>query len=153
MTIFQAEAYDPRKARRRNIIILTAVVVVIVLAALAFLYRNWPEERVAAKFFTALQNKDYKAAYGYWIADPGWEEKPPLQRYPFSEFYNQWGPGGDWGVIRSFHVDGSAVPKDSSGSSNGVVVFVTVNDRKQQVSLFVDRKDHSITDSPFQVVK
>ena len=154
MTIFQAEEYDFRKARRRKIIISVAVVVLLVLGTLALIYRNWPEERAVQHFMTALQNKDYKAAYGLWVADKDWQQHPKEHaQYPFDDFYRDWGPGGDWGVIHSFHVDGSTVPKDSYSSSNGVVVAVTINERKEPASIWVTKKDHTLSFSPFEVVR
>jgi hypothetical protein len=149
MTIFEAPEYDPRKARRRNIIILVSVVVVVVLGIFLFIFRNWPEEHAAQKFFTALQNKDFKMAYGIWIADPTWENKPPLARYTYDDFYRDWGPSGEWGPISSFKIDGATHPT----GSNGVIVVVTINNRKESTNVFVDKKDHSISFSPFEVVQ
>ena len=72
MTLLDAPTYDPAKARRRKIKIAAAIVVVIVLAGLSWMYRNWPEERVVDKFFSALQHNDYETAYGIYFNDPGW---------------------------------------------------------------------------------
>jgi heme/copper-type cytochrome/quinol oxidase subunit 2 len=44
MTLLDAQPYDPAKLQRRKIKIALTIVVVIVLAALAWFYRNWPEE-------------------------------------------------------------------------------------------------------------
>jgi hypothetical protein len=153
MTIFEAPEYDVRKARRRKIIISVLVVVVLVLGTVAFIYRNWPEEHRVSKFFTALVNKDFKTAYGIWIADPDWEKKAPLARYPFADFYRDWGPSGEWGPIRSFKIDGSSRPSDRNTSSNGVVVVVTINERKEPATIFVDKSDHTLSFSPFEVVQ
>jgi hypothetical protein len=149
MTLFQAPEYDPRKARRRKIILAVVVVVVLALGVLGWMFRNWPEQHVADKFFTALVNKDFKTAYGVWIGDKDWEQKPSLQRYPFSDFYRDWGPAGEWGPIASYHIDGSTRPS----GSNGVVVIVTLNGRKEQATVFVDKKDKTMSFSPFEVVK
>jgi len=51
MTLLDAQPYDIAKARRRKILITVAVVAVVVLAALAWMYRNWPEEHSVDKFF------------------------------------------------------------------------------------------------------
>jgi hypothetical protein len=153
MTIFEAPAYDPRKARRRKIIISVVVVVVLVLGTIAWIYRNWPEEHRVSKFFTALVNKDFETAYGIWIADPSWKNKPPLGRYPYADFYRDWGPSGEWGPIHSFKIDGSSRPSDKNSSSNGVVVVVTVNERKEPATIFVDKSDHTLSFSPFEVVQ
>jgi hypothetical protein len=146
MTIFQAPTYDPRRARRRNAIIAGVVILVLIIAALAWVYRNYPEERVVQKFFTALENKNYEKAYGIWQADPNWKQHP--QNYPnysFGDFYQDWGPGGEWGLIHSFRIDGSANPK----SGSGVVVVVTINDRKEQARIWVENKTKTLTFSPY----
>ena len=105
-TIFTAPQYDPRRERRKRAIIAGIVAAAIIVGILAYLYRNWPEERVVDRFFTALVNKDFETAYGIWLHDPNWKQHP--QNYPnysFREFYNDWGPGGEWGIIKSFHVN------------------------------------------------
>jgi len=150
MTIFQAPEYDARKARRRKIILSVVAAVAVAAGIIWFVFRNWPEEHVTKNFFTALVNKDYKTAYGVWINDKNWESKPPLQRYPFTDFYRDWGPAGDWGPIKSFKIDGSTRPRDKDGTSNGVVVIVTVNERKEPALIFVD-KDKQLSFSPFEL--
>ena len=154
MTIFQAEEYDFQKARRRKIIISAAVVAILILGALAWLYRNFPEERVVDRFMTALQAKDYKGAYGLWVADKDWQQHPQQHsQYPFADFYRDWGPSGDWGEVQSFHIDGSTVPSNSYNSGNGVVVAVTINGRKETAGIWVTKKDHTMSFSPFDVVR
>ena len=107
-TIFEAPQYDPRREQRRKMMIALAALVVVILGLLAYLYRNWPEERVVDKFFTALEQKNYEKAYGIWMADPDWKQHPEkYAKYPFSEFYIDWGPGGEWGVIKSHKIEGS----------------------------------------------
>ncbi|HMK31598.1 MAG TPA: hypothetical protein VK473_18080 [Terriglobales bacterium] len=146
MTLFEAPQYDPRRARRRKQLIAAAILGVIVLAALAWIFRNWPEERIVTKFFTALQNKDFETAYALWIADPDWKQHPNQHaQYKFGDFYNDWGPGGDWGPIRNFRIEGSANPQAGSG----VVVVVTINDRKEPARIWVEKKDKSMTFSPY----
>ena len=137
MTIFQAPEYDPRKARRRKIIVSVVVAVVLVIGIIGFIFRNYPEERVANKFLTALVSKDFNKAYGIWIADPSWQQHPNQHsQYLFNDFYRDWGPGGDWGPINSFHIDTATRPRDrNSGISNGVVVVVTINERKEPAAL------------------
>ena len=99
---------------------------------------------MADHFFAALQQKDYEKAYGIWMADPAWKQHPNQHaRYPYNEFYRDWGPGGDWGVVRSYKLLGSA----SLGSS-GVVVVVDVNERADKARVWVDKKDKSMSFSP-----
>jgi hypothetical protein len=154
MTIFEAKEYDFAKARRRNIIVWVVIAAILVLAGLGWLYRNWPEERLVGRFMTDLQKEDYKSAYGLWIADKDWQQHPQQHaQYPFADFYRDWGPSGDWGAIKTFHIDGSAVPSDSYNSGNGVVVSVTINERKEPAGIWVTRNDHTMSFSPFDVVR
>jgi hypothetical protein len=145
-TIFTAPEYDPRREQRKRVILAAVVAAVIVVGVFAYLYRNWPEERVVDQFFTVLVNKDFETAYGIWLHDPTWKQHP--QNYPnysFREFYNDWGPGGEWGIIKNFHIDGSANPKQGSG----VVVVVTINERKEPARIWVEKKDKTLTFSPY----
>ncbi len=145
-TIFTAPQYDPRRERRIRIIIAAVVAVAILISVLGYLYRNWPEERIAGQFMTALVNKDFEKAYGIWMHDSDWKQHPQqYSDYNFREFYNDWGPGGEWGIIKSFHIDGSASPKGGSG----VVVQVTINERKEPARLWVEKKKKTLTFSPF----
>src|SRR5512147_2102649 len=99
-TLFEAPAYDPRRERRRRIVVIAVLVVAAVMAVLAYRYRNWPEERVVNRFFHALQQKDYEGAYATWMHDPAWKQHPQQYgQYPYEDFYRDWGPGGEWGVI------------------------------------------------------
>lgn len=145
MTLFEAPTYDPRKARRRNLIIAGVILLILILGALAYVYRNFPEERVANKFFAALQEKNYQQAYAIWMHDPDWKQHPQnYSNYPFNEFYQDWGPSGEWGPIQSYHIDGTA-----SGGT-GVVIQVTVNNRKEKKArVWVENKSKTMTFSPY----
>ena len=86
--------------------------VVIVLAALAWMYRNWPEEHAVDKFFAALQHQDYETAYGIYFNDPGWRQhQQKYSQYTYADFYRDWGPGGEWGLVKSHRIYGSANTK------------------------------------------
>jgi hypothetical protein len=66
---------------------------------LAWAYHNWPEEHVVDRFFDALQQKDYEDAYGIWMHDPAWKQHAQkYAKYSYGDFYNDWGPGGEWGT-------------------------------------------------------
>ena len=150
MTLFEAPTYDPRRARRRNFIIAGVVVFVLIIGTLAWLYRNYPEERVVQKFFTALQNKDYETAYGIYYADPQWKTHPDkYSKYPLNQFIQDWGPGGQWGLIRSYKVNGSSTC--SSGAS-GVVVDVIVNGRTEHAQLWVEKSDKTLSPPPCELL-
>src|SRR5947209_11489018 len=130
-TLLQPGEYDAAAERRRKI--LLTVIIVITLAAVIGAWKGpewmarWKASNLVGDFFSALQHKDFERAYGIWVADAGWKQHPEKHKqYGFSQFYGDWGPGGEWGVINSFKLDGSAIP---NGSNKTVVVQVTVNDR------------------------
>lgn len=141
-TIFESKPYDPSRERRRRIIISSIIAGVLILAFFAWWFRYWPEERRVDRFFTALEQKDYERAYGIWMNDPNWKQNPEkYAKYPFGEFYIDWGPGGEWGLINSHKIDGSATPK---GGSTGVVVVVTVNERAEKARIWVEKSDKTL---------
>src|SRR4029077_15657260 len=139
--------YDFARARRRKIKIAGAVIVVLVAMWLAWAYRNWPEEHVAERVFGALQKQECAAAYGIWMNDPQWRQHPEQHsKYPFNEFYTDWGPGGEWGLVKSHEIYGSAIPK---GGGSGVVVEVIVNGRSTHARVWVEKSDKTMTFSPY----
>ncbi len=149
-SIFDAKPYDLEKARRRRNLIITVVVVVIVLATLLFWFRNWPYEHKVDKFFSALEQKNYEGAYAVWMNDSDWKQHPQqYARYDFHAFMGDWGPAGDWGTITSHHVDDAIVPK---GSSHGVIIVTTINDRKERSCLYVDKGDKTIGFPPLKTL-
>jgi hypothetical protein len=135
-TIFTAKEYDPQKQRRRRQIILAVVSIAVIVFGLFYIFRYWPYEHRVDQFFSALESKDYKQAYAIWQNDSGWEQ----------EFYRDWGPAGEWGMITSHKVEGAATPK---GGSSGVVVVVTINQRVEPARLWVEKKDRTLTWSPY----
>jgi hypothetical protein len=112
--------------------------------------RYLPEKRVVDKFFAALMNKDYETAYGIYYADPQWKEHPTqYSRYPLNQFIQDWGTGGQWGIIRNYKVNGASTC--SSGAS-GVVVDVIVNDRAEHAQLWVEKSDKTLSPPPCELL-
>jgi len=147
MTLLDAQHFDEAAARRRKIRIATVIITLLVLAWVAWTFRHWPQEHLVEKFFSALQDKNYEAAYGLWTNDPDWKQHPEKHRdYPYNDFYRDWGPGGEWGVIKSHSVYGSVSPK---GSSSGVVVDVIVNERAEHARVWVQKSDKTLSFSPY----
>jgi hypothetical protein len=155
MTLFEAQPYDAARARKKRNIILAVIAAIIVIGAVVWLNRFWAEEHVVDQFFTVLQQQNFEQAYGIWMHDADWKQHPErYARYSYNEFIKDWGPGGEWGVIKSHHVDGAAVPSGYSGSpfatASGVVVVVTVNDRvADKAHIWVQKDDKTLGFSPY----
>jgi hypothetical protein len=148
MTLRDAPLYDPAKARRRKVRITVILVVAIALAALGWFFRNWPEEHSVNKFFDALQQQNYETAYGIYFHDPGWRQhQQQYSKYTYADFYRDWGPGGEWGLIKSHSIYGTADTKKFGGG--GVVVEVVINERSEHARMFVQKSDKTITVYPF----
>jgi len=145
MTIFQAKEFDSRLDQRKRMYAIAGLVLIIILGFLVYHFWNWREEHTVDRFLTAIEHKDFEKAYGVWNADPSWKQHPQkYSGYNFGTFELDWGPTGEYGEIRSHRIRQSMTPKNSSG----VVVITMINDRKEPLALWVERKDHSITFLP-----
>jgi len=146
-TIFEAKPYDFEKARRRRIWITSIIVAVLIIGFLLWWFRYLPYEQRVDKFFNAIQAQNYEKAYAIWMNDPNWKQHPQqYARYPYGEFYIDWGPGGEWGLVKTHHVDGAATPR---GGGSGVVVVVTVNHRAEPARIWVEKSDKTMHFSPY----
>ena len=76
MTLFEAQPYDPARARRKWKRIITIACVVIVIGIVWWMFRFWPEEHLVNQFFDALQQQNFEQAYGIWMHDPDWKQHP-----------------------------------------------------------------------------
>src|SRR5258705_5122056 len=143
MTLLDAQQYDPAKEERRKIKIALTVVAVLVLAVLGWLYRNWPEEHAVDRFFTALQKQDYEGAYGIYFHDPNWRQHAQkYSQYTYADFYRDWGPGGEWGLVKSHRIYGSAATK------GGVVVEFVFNDPTDPARMFLPESGKTLSFYP-----
>jgi hypothetical protein len=149
MTLLDAQQYDPAKERRRKIRIALICLGVLFILVMGWMYRNWPEEHVVDKFFSALQKQDYETAYGIYFNDPAWRQhQQKYSQYTYADFFRDWGPGGEWGLIKSHHIYGSAGTK-GFGGGGGTVVEVIVNERAEHARMFVQKSDKTLTVYPF----
>lgn len=123
---------DPRAERRRRYLISSLVFVLLLSGYGYYQFRNYAEERQARQFFEALQRKDFEEAYRIW---------QPTTSYKFKDFLEDWGDKGLQGPVEQFRI------LRSSRRGTGVVVQVRVN-RNQNVSLWVERRDKSLTFPP-----
>lgn len=142
-----AKPYDESRDKRRRKIVIIIIIVLIVIGVGFWELRFWPEERVVNNFFSAIEHKDYERAYAVWMADPGWKQHPQkYDRYPFKQFYQDWGPPSEYGTITSHKVVDAGNPQTGAGS--GVVVTVRVNGRPVTVSVWVEKGDKSMSFPP-----
>ena len=146
MTLLDAKEYDEAGARRRKRRIVAIIGILLVLGFVAYRLRYWPEERLVDKFFASLQKQDYETAYGLYMADPAWRtHMAQHSMYPFNEFYRDWGPGGEWGLVKSYKIYATGeCPKGGSG----VIVEVIVNERAEHEQIYVQKKEKTFSPSP-----
>ena len=150
MTLLDAQEYDPEKGRKRKRRIISAIVIVLLVLGLGWWFRYWPQEHIVGNFFDALQRQDYKTAYGIWMHDPQWEQHLDQHaKYPFNEFYRDWGPGGEWGLIKTQKVYAAST---CPGGGTGVVVDVIVNDRTQHAQVWVEKSDKTLSYPPCELL-
>ena len=154
MALMDAREYDPRPAQRRNRMIVIAVIIVLAVAAYLYFTRYNSEKKVINQFFQALEQKDFEKAFGVYNGDPDWKQHPQkYSNYTLSQFTLDWGPSGEYGPITSHHVDCAlSPPKKDFASPSGVVVVVTINNRAEPRSMWVEKKTKTITDSPIKVL-
>jgi len=149
--LFDAQPYDEGAARRRRLWTAAAIVSVIAVAALLWFNRYWPEERRVNRFFAQLHAKEFEGAYGTWMNDANWKQHPETyKRYAFRAFYQDWGPGGEWGPISSYKIVAAVKPRPDA---SGVVIGVRVNERKKLCSVRVEFKDKTLGFSPDEMVE
>jgi len=146
MTLLDAKQYDPARDRRRNTRIAVIIVLVLIGGCVAYHFRNYPERAAVRHFFAALQKQDFEAAYAIWFRDPNWKQHPAqYSSYTYNDFYRDWGPGGEWGLVKSYNVDCSLSP------GNGVIVQVTVNSRAEHAYMWVQKSDRTLSFSPSEI--
>ena len=150
MTLLDAQEYDSEKGRKRTRRIVSAIAVLLIVAGIVWWNRYLPEKLVVGHFFDALQRQDYNTAYGIWMHDPEWQKHPQNHpKYPFNEFYRDWGPGSEWGHIKTQKIYGeSACP----GGGSGVVVDVVVNDRTEHAQVWVEKSDKTLSYPPCELL-
>jgi len=148
MTLLDAQEYDLARARRRKIWTAAIVIVALLAGWVAYHLRDYRERSAVSKFFAAVQKQDYAKAYAVWFDDPAWQQHPEkYPNYPFNDFYRDWGPGGEWGLVKSYAVDCSLSP----GGGSGVIVQVTVNGRAEHAYVWVQKADGTLSFSPNEI--
>ncbi len=112
MTLLDAPAETSNKSRAMAFTIAALVLAAVV--GLWYMFRYYPEKRAAEHFFDALVAGDTSRAYQLWKPGPS---------YQMADFLADWGPGGYYGPVKSYHVLRASSPPGASG----VVVIVEVS--------------------------
>jgi len=148
MTLLDAQEYDSARARRRKRWIASIVLAILIAAWLVYHLRDHRERASVSRFFTAVQAQDFARAYAVWFNDPAWRQHPEkYPNYQFNDFYRDWGPGGEWGLVKTYKVDCSLAP----GGGSGVIVQVTVNGRAEHAYVWVQKSDRTLSFSPTEI--
>ncbi len=146
MTLLDAPRYDARRARTIRNSILAAVGTLLLAAVLCWAFWDWPEQHRVNHFFSLIEKGDLNSAYGYWNNDPNWREHSDRYTgYTFADFEKDWGPAGEYGVIRSHKIGLTAT------KGNGVIMGVDINGGKTPMFLRVDGKTKEIGFSPVEL--
>jgi hypothetical protein len=146
MTLLDAQQYDESRDRRRRGFIISAIIAGLFLLWVGFHLRNYPERHAANNFFSALERSDLETAFGVWNNDADWKQHPDkFSKYSYAEFGQDWGPSGEWGIIKSYAID------CSYASGSGVIVQTTINGRSKHAYLWVDKSDKTLHFSPDEI--
>ena len=146
MTLLDAPQYDARKARIRRNIIIGIIVAIPFIAFFTWYWWNWPEEHRVNAFFHAVEAQNYSRAFAVWNNDPNWQQHPDNYKvYPYKQFLSDWGPSGDYGIIKKAKI---VVTKEYG---TGVVIGVRVNDDPKTLFLWVEQKAKTIGYSPVEL--
>jgi hypothetical protein len=154
MGLLDAKEYDPRPAQRRWRLVIIAFVVAVAAFLVWWFFRYYPEEQAINRFFHAIEQKNFDTAYGLYFADPNWKQHPQkYDQYPLAQFMLDWGPSSEYGVITGHKIDcATEPPKKAYRSSTGVIVVVSINNRPETTSMWVEKKSKSISLSPQEVL-
>jgi hypothetical protein len=93
--------------KRRHWVFVAFVLALIAVVALYFVFRYYPEQRAAQKFFDTLASGDSKAAYQLWHPQPS---------YRMQDFLTDWGPNGYYGPVKTYKIIRITAPRDSKNS-------------------------------------
>ncbi len=129
------DATPPPQPRKIGRYILLGLVILIVGSVAYLMLRNFPEERVVARFLTTVEQGNFQEAYRLWQPSPS---------YSYQDFLHDWGEEGDYGKIRSYRILGSR-----SKGTRTVIVTVSINNQQPPLELLVDRRTKGLAYSVF----
>jgi hypothetical protein len=146
MTLMDAKVYDEAPERRRRKLIIAGIFATIILAWLGYHFRDHSERHTVHKLFAALEQRDLEGAFAIWYQDPQWKQHPEkYKNYGFGQFQEDWGPSGEWGIIKSYSVD------CSYATGSGVIVQVTINNRTEHANIWVEKSDKTLHWPPNEI--
>jgi hypothetical protein len=146
MTLMDAKVYDEAPERRRRKLIVAGIFAAIILAWLGYHFRDHSERHTVSKLFAALEQRDLEGAFAIWYQDPQWKQHPEkYSKYGFGDFQQDWGPSGEWGIIKSYSVD------CSYATGSGVIVQVTINNRTEHANIWVEKSDKTLHFPPNEI--
>jgi hypothetical protein len=159
MTLLDAPAFDEVRDRRHRVILLSAVGLLLVLFVGWWLVAgrpvDWPwrwnnhlRGRMAAnRFLGAVEKNDLPMAYGIWLHDKNWQQRPSQTGpYTFDRFQQDWSsqsPENEYGAIQSHKIVAARM------YGNVLLMAVLINGRKSKaLDLDWDPKTHQLNFSP-----
>ena len=153
MTLLNAPGYDERReTRNRNLLIGSAALIFLtaILGVAGFIlghgwfFTNLRAEHRVDQFFSAIQAKDYNAAYALWTNDPAWQQHPAKYDYNLQRFTEDWSTDSPVnGPIANHHVDISKT--DGTGAfGTGIIVAVRVNG-DHKLFMWYQKSDGTLT--------
>ena len=146
MTLLDAPQYNAARAKTIRNVTIAVVVLLLVGGFCTFWFWTWPAQHRIDGFLKTVEAGDFAKAFGEWNHDPDWQKHPQqYAAYDFNQFQKDWGPMGDYGVIRSHKF----LMAKSVG--NGTVVGVNINGGKTPLFLRVDDKTKQIGFSPVEL--
>jgi hypothetical protein len=146
MTLLDAPIYNARRARAIRNSILGVLIALVVASLLAWAFWDWPEQHRLNHFLATVESGDLNTAYAEWNHDPDWQKHPDRYKaYSFADFSKDWGPGSDYGQIKSHKIE------ITKTVGNGVVMGVDINGGKTPLFLRVDHKTKEIGFSPVEL--
>ena len=129
-------AGDERRARNIKLIVVSAVVLAILGGIFYFLFRNYPEEQQAKRFFRLLAAQNYQAAYNMWATTDS-----DRRDYPMAAFMRDWGPPAT--NVRDFDI------LDAESCGNVVIVDTDLGSAGDK-KVWISRKNLALSFPPYE---
>ncbi len=148
MGLFDGGAEEPHTKLRRYIITLI-VFIALVSGGVAYALRYHAEKKTVSVFLNTVAAGDLPQAYRLW---------KPNARYSYQDFLSDWGPTGEFGPVKSYHIASANMRKNASGVVIAVELsrfapFPSDQDfekgrSNKEVRLWVERSDQAISFAP-----